>query len=201
MPLPEYLRNALAKRTGLGENEVRQLIDALEILGGAYQDDTSEDAKRAEAGVARWHDRIARGWDRLASLAAQRPAGAITGDPLDVRELQLRALRARADAELHRVKQRLRKNPSQRKRSRGADLHCRNLLARGVRKAVERHCPGMKPKDIRWIVVNVLKNVGATSPNHKKYVRQFDSMMHEPSEAAREQEQTAREQRLRDRSI
>ena len=201
LPLSEKSRAALARVTGLAGNELDQLIDELEVSAGVYDDHTSEDAIRDASEAAKWYDEYVRAREELVRLAEQRPAGAIIGGPLDIRALQLDALGAKANAELHRVKQRRRKNPRPRQRMRGTDLSCRNWLARKARKAVEHRCPELAPHKLREAIVIVLEAVGVSYPDPKKHVAEFEAMMQEPKEAAREKQQAEREERLRDRSI
>jgi hypothetical protein len=212
-PLEEEYRARIAKATKLKGDELVGLISNLEVLAAGYQDHTSEWAKRVAATAAKCYYDIAEALNKLASLA---------NDPLEARELRIRALCASVDADLHKVKPRRRKKPDRRRglqkdpdppRSRGADLDCRNWLARETRKTIERHCGKLKPADLREAVVAVLEATGATFPDPDAQPSKFDAMMsggvdqtmmrtrpQEPSEGQRE-EQLERERRLDGRSI
>jgi hypothetical protein len=195
-PLPRRCRVELARVTRLEGNELSQLIDEFEILGGIYQEHTSEPAKREEAKAAKWYRDFAKACDKLAILAERRPERAVIGDPLDARELRRYALHARADAELHQPKQRARKNPDNRQRSRGADLNCRNWLAQEACRVTERHCPGLTPANLRRVVATLLKAVGATFSEPFGHPNQFDRMMRPSRQEHGNEESLAREQRL-----
>jgi hypothetical protein len=207
--LGEEYRARIAEGTKLKGDVLAELIADLEVLCGSYRDSTSEPAKRNVAKVAKWYRDVAKAWDRLASLAERRPAEAVVCDLPDARELQIRALRARADSDLHKVKQRPRKALGRRQRSRGADKDRRDWLAGEARRAIERYCGKLKSTHLREVIAAVLEAVDAPFPEPTGHPNQFDAMMPvvamrplfpEPGQKQKEQSE-AREQRLDRKSI